>query len=120
MLLDTKKLMKKLEELSKQELISLIRHQLADVDWYKETLVCAMCGQQKAKFHYECDACNKENEEWHKEKFTTHHGVFYCPETDQLRDGLYQEIHMLSDEYGDYLIDSQRSAVWYFMGDYKK
>lgn len=114
--------MKKLEDLSKQELLEFIhnRSEFSDINWNKELLVCVTCGNQEGKFHYMCDACCKANEEWNKKQFTTHHGVFYCPETDQLRDGLYQEIHMLSDEYGDYLIDSQRSAIWYFMGDYKK
>jgi hypothetical protein len=51
--------MKKLHDLSKQELISLILNVL-QIGVAEESIECAGCGKtSKAKFYYVCDECSK-------------------------------------------------------------
>lgn len=54
--------MKAMNDLSKNELISLLYNNF-DVDTNEEVCECAACGQEpNAKFGYICDRCEEEGE----------------------------------------------------------
>lgn len=56
----TKRDMKKIIELTKEEIISFVLNKLPTIDLNEECLECASCGEtDKAKYYYICDDCEE-------------------------------------------------------------